>query len=379
MRRLPRAGLLAEAGTGLLAEYQRLQRAGEVTPDDAQIMALGHLATLHEALIRPAATQKPSLFARLLNQRPQAPEPTRGLYFWGGVGRGKTFLMDLFFEELPFDEKLRLHFHRFMRRVHQQLTELQGTRDPLQTIAGRFADEARVLCFDEFFVSDITDAMILANLLDALFARGLVLVATSNVAPVDLYKNGLQRSKFLPAIDLLEQHTHVVNVDGGTDHRLRALQAAEIYHSPLDSAADNNLRAAFVAVCPDAGHDGGSLEVEGRTIYTRMAGDGVAWFDFLALCDGPRSQNDYIELARIFQTILVSAVPQLDAKREDQARRFISLVDEFYDHNVKLILSAAVPLGSLYTGTRLPFEWARTDSRLREMQSGEYLAREHRP
>lgn len=371
--------MLAEGAAGPLAEYRRLERNGEVTPDDAQLMALGHLAALHEALnnAKPAAA-KPSFFARLLG-RQEEPEPVRGLYFWGGVGRGKTFVMDLFFEGLPFDDKLRLHFHRFMRRVHQELTELQGTRDPLQTIARRFADEARVLCFDEFFVSDITDAMILANLLDALFERGLVLVATSNVAPVDLYKDGLQRSKFLPAIGLLERHTQVLNVDGGTDYRLRALQAAEIYHSPLDAAADSNLQTAFVAICPDAGHEGGDLEIEGRLISTRMAGDGVAWFDFLALCDGPRSQNDYIELARIFQTILISGVMQLDTKREDQARRFISLVDEFYDHNVKLILSAAVPLESLYTGTRLAFEWARTDSRLREMQSGEYLAREHRP
>ena len=367
-----------DTSTGPLAAYRRYEAAGEVTSDDAQLVALQHLERLHQALSSAEAASKPTFLARLLGRQDE-PEPIRGLYFWGGVGRGKTFVMDLFYEGLPFDDKLRLHFHRFMRRVHKELTGLQGTPDPLQTIAQRFADEARVLCFDEFFVSDITDAMILANLLDALFDRGLVLVATSNVQPVDLYENGLQRSKFLPAIDLIETHTQVVNVDGGTDYRLRALQAAEIYHWPLDETADTSLRSAFVAICPDAGTSRCYLEIEGRQIATRMTGDGVAWFDFLALCDGPRSQNDYIELARIFQTVLVSDVPQLDEQREDQARRFISLVDEFYDHNVKLILSAAVPLIALYSGTRLAFEWARTDSRLREMQSGEYLAREHRP
>lgn len=365
------------SASGPLAAYRALEKSGEVTADDAQWAALAQLEALTAELSR-AAPSPPSIFSRLLGRREER-TPVRGLYFWGGVGRGKTFVMDLFFENLPFDNKLRLHFHRFMRRVHHELTELQGTRDPLQTIARRFADEARVLCFDEFFVSDITDAMILAGLLDALFARGLVLVATSNVPPDDLYRNGLQRAKFLPAIELVKVHTEVVNLDGGTDYRLRALQAAEIYHSPLDEAAEKNLQEAFAAICPDAGHAGGELDIEGRSIATRMAGDGVAWFDFLALCDGPRSQNDYIELARIFQTILVSDVPQLDVRREDQARRFISLVDEFYDHSVKLIVSAAVPLELLYTGTRLEFEWARTDSRLREMQSAEYLGREHRP
>ena len=371
---------LAEAratAPGPLEAYRRLEEAGEVSADDAQLMALGHLSMLRDELLREPPA-KPSLLGRMLGRSPPQRQ-TKGLYFWGGVGRGKTFVMDLFFDALPFEDKLRLHFHRFMRRVHHELTELQGTRDPLRTIADRFATEARVLCFDEFFVSDITDAMILAGLLDALFGRGLVLVATSNVPPDDLYRNGLQRAKFLPAIDLLKTHTHVVNVDGGTDYRLRALEAAEIYHSPLDAAAEENLRTAFGAICPDAGHSGGDLDIEGRRIETRMAGDGVAWFDFPALCDGPRSQNDYIELARIFQTILVSDVPQLDSRREDQARRFISLVDEFYDHNVKLIVSAAQPLESLYTGTRLAFEWARTDSRLREMQSSEYLGREHKP
>lgn len=371
------------ATIGPLDVYRQLATAGELNEDAAQLDAVERLQTLHSGLVAqgPITKAPGSLLGRILGRKPgkrSQPGP-RGLYFWGGVGRGKTFVMDLFFENLPFDDKTRLHFHRFMHRVHHELTALQGTPAPLTVIAATLAQEGRVLCFDEFFVADITDAMILAGLLDALFKEGVVLVATSNVPPERLYWNGLQRSRFLPAIALLETHLDVVNVDGGVDYRLRALQAAEIYHAPLDDEADANLRDAFAAICPDVGHTGETLEIEGRAVPTRLCGDGVAWFDFAVLCDGPRSQNDYIELARIFQTILISDVPALDARSEDQARRFISLVDEFYDRNVKLILSAAVLLPDLYSGTRLAFEWARTDSRLREMQSTEYLAREHRP
>ncbi|MFT4853025.1 MAG: cell division protein ZapE [Bacteroidia bacterium] len=301
------------------------------------------------------------------------------MYFWGGVGRGKTYLMDLFFDALPFANKQRMHFHRFMRHVHQQLQALQGEPNPLLGIADDFAAQYRVLCFDEFFVSDITDAMILAGLLDALLARGVVLVATSNVAPVNLYRDGLQRSKFLPAIALLVAKTTILNVDGGVDYRLRVLQDAEIFHSPLDAAADASLARSFKSLSPNAGRPDVSLEIEGRNIPSRRCGDGVVWFEFSALCEGPRSQNDYIELAMQFQTVLVSNVPQFTPQHEDAARRFISLVDEFYDHNVKLIMSAAVPILALYKGERLVFEFQRTESRLQEMQSQEYLAREHQP
>jgi cell division protein ZapE len=298
---------------------------------------------------------------------------------WGGVGRGKTYLMDLFFESLPEDKRLRLHFHRFMRKVHQDLNQLQGQKNPLDLVAANFARETQVLCFDEFFVSDITDAMILAGLLEGLVKRGVSLVATSNVEPDHLYENGLQRKKFLPAIALLNQHTEVLNVDGGTDYRLRVLELAEIYHSPLDEAADKGLMNSFRSLSPDAGESDIDLEIEGRSIRARCSGDGVVWFDFTALCEGPRSQNDYIELARLYQTVLISSVPLFNSEKEDQARRFISLVDEFYDRNVKLILSASVPIESLYEGSRLTFEFQRTASRLWEMQSHEYLAREHRP
>jgi cell division protein ZapE len=276
-------------------------------------------------------------------------------------------------------EKKRLHFHRFMREVHRKLRDFQGEPDPLKKVAASFAGQARIICFDEFFVSDITDAMLLAGLLDEMFRLGVTLVATSNVEPDHLYENGLQRRKFLPAIELINAHTLVHNLDGGLDYRLRALESAEIYHYPLDDAAEIGLQAAFRSISPDEGKVAVVLPIEGRDIDTRRCGDGVAWFEFAALCDGPRSQNDYIELARLFQTVLVGNVPRFGEEKEDQARRFISLVDEFYDRSVKLIISAESPILDLYQGQRLAFEFQRTESRLQEMQSKEYLAKQHRP
>ena len=264
-----------------------------------------------------------------------------------------------------------MHFHRFMRQVHRRLNALQGESNPLGLIAEEFAAEVRLLCFDEFFVSDITDAMILAGLLESLLSHRVVIVVTSNIEPEYLYKDGLQRRKFLPAIELIKDHTDVINVDGGIDHRLRALESAEIYHFPLDKAADESLS--------DEGRDQVQLEIEGRFINARKCGDGVVWFEFSELCEGPRSQNDYIELAMIYQTVLVGNVPRFTVKKEDAARRFISLIDEFYDRNVKLVISAEVPIEDLYAGERLGFEFRRTASRLQEMQSHEYLAREHLP
>ena len=287
--------------------------------------------------------------------------------------------MDTFFDTLPFEDKLRAHFHRFMQRVHRELKSLAGEKNPLISVADRIADEARVICFDEFFVSDITDAMILAGLFERLFERGVVLVATSNIVPDQLYKDGLQRARFLPAIALIKQNVEVVNVDGGVDYRLRALEQAELYHSPLGVEAEASLQASFERLAPETPLSDQLLEIEGRNIVARQVADDVAWFEFDELCDGPRSQYDYIELAKIFHAVLVSNVPVLGGGRDDQARRFINLVDEFYDRNVKLVLSAAAPLDSLYTGGRLDFEFERTQSRLLEMQSQEYLAREHRP
>jgi cell division protein ZapE len=304
--------------------------------------------------------------------------PLRGLYLWGGVGRGKTVLMDLFYECLPPDDRLRMHFHRFMQRVHHDLNDLAGTPNPLEAVADGFAAEAHVLCFDEFFVSDIGDAMILGELLGALFERGVTLVATSNVEPDRLYENGLQRRRFVPAIEQLKAHTRVHNVDVQVDYRLRVLERAEIYHAPLDSGAEISLKNSFDALAPEPPQYEVGLTIEGRRINARCVAEDVVWFDFAELCEGPRSQNDYIELARIYHAVLISGVPCFSARSENAARRFISLVDEFYDHDVKLILSAEAQPAALYQGERLRFEFERTSSRLLEMQSHEYLARSHR-
>jgi cell division protein ZapE len=360
--------------------YNALRDVPGFVDDPAQRVVVRRLTALTDALAARDARRVGRLQSwwRRLSDRPL--QPVRGIYLWGGVGRGKTFLMDLFFESLPFPDKLRLHFHRFMQRVHRDLTRYSGIASPLEAVAEDIATEARVLCFDEFHVSDIGDAMILGELFRALFRRGVTLVATSNQAPKELYPNGLQRGRFLPAIALLETHTDVVHLDSAVDYRLRVLERAEIYHYPLDAAADQSLSASFRALAPDGAaiQSDTALEVEGRLIRCRKNADDVAWFDFPALCDGPRSQADYIELAREYHAVLVSGVPVFSRAMEDQARRFISLVDEFYDRNVKLILSAAAPVDELYQGERLTFEFARTRSRLLEMQSHAYLERTHR-
>ncbi len=365
--------------SGPLRRYQALVDAGAITDDPQQRLVVAALEDLYERLIagRRARSRWLDLVPRWVLRR--QPEPETGLYIWGGVGRGKTFLVDLFFDSLPFEQKRRVHFHRFMQRVHRDLTRLAGNRNPLELVAADLAAEASVLCFDEFFVSDIGDAMILAELLRSLFDRGVTLVATSNVEPDRLYENGLQRRRFLPAIDLLKRHTRVLEVVSTVDYRLRVLERAEIYHCPLDDGAEASLARSFHALVPDAEavERDTQLEIEGRDIPCRMCGDDVAWFDFSALCEGPRSQNDYIELARIFHAVVVSDVPVFRTHNEDAARRFISLVDEFYDRHVKLILSAEAPITELYQGRRLAFEFERTTSRLLEMQSHDYLGRSH--
>lgn len=368
-----------------LERYQKdLQRDG-FQFDPAQEMAVKCLQDLYERLVaaREQEMRPRGFMHRLVSVFNPAPrrELEKGLYFWGGVGRGKTYLMDNFFESLPFPEKMRAHFHRFMRRVHQELRQLDGQKNPLVIVADRIAEEVRVICFDEFFVSDITDAMILGTLMQLLFERGVTLVATSNIVPDGLYKDGLQRARFLPAIAMLNQHTRVVNVDGGVDYRLRALEQAELYHYPLDEAADTSLLRSFESLVPDKEEIRANveIEVEGRSIPSRYEAEDVAWFDFKALCDGPRSQNDYIELAKEYHAVLVANVPQLGRETDDQARRFINLVDEFYDRSVKLIISAEKPLVEIYAGGKLNFEFERTTSRLLEMQSHQYLTMPHRP
>jgi cell division protein ZapE len=358
--------------------YRKLLEDSAFAADPAQAQVVAMLDDLYQRIqARGYATG--GLLTRLLGRGKPASTPLTGLYLWGGVGRGKTLLMDLFYDCLAADDRQRMHFHRFMQRVHQELRALAGAANPLQQVAARLAAEGSVLCFDEFFVSDIGDAMILGELLQGLFARGVTLVATSNVEPDRLYENGLQRRRFLPAIELLKRHTLIHNVDGRVDYRLRVLERAEIYHSPLDRGAEQSLDSSFRALAPETPQRDQVLQVEGRPIRARYVAEDIAWFEFKELCEGPRSQNDYIELARIYHAVVLANVPQFTVRSEDAARRFISLVDEFYDRNVKLIVSAAAPIVELYQGERLRFEFERTESRLLEMQSHEYLARSHKP
>lgn len=352
---------------------QSLEREGHAR-DPAQAAVVARLAALQRTLEGAGSGRR--LLDRILGRHPAA---IRGLYIWGGVGRGKTFLMDLFHDTLGIDRKLRMHFHRAMHEIHARLAALGDVADPLDVVAADFARRGRVLCFDEFFVSDIADAMILARLLRGLFERGVTLVATSNVPPAELYRDGLQRSRFLPAIELLETRTEVVRLEGDTDYRLRLLEKAGTYLTPDDGEARRRLDRLFEESAFTRIENGRLLLVNGRRIESRRCSKGIAWFEFDAVCDGPRSQADYIELARWYPTVIVSGVPQFDSSRENQARRFIALVDEFYDRRVKLILSAATEPDALYAGDRLGFEFDRTRSRLAEMQTSEYLARPHLP
>lgn len=372
-----------------LQKYKSDLEQGELLPDAAQAQAILRLQNLSDLLFQLETRQGENNFlskSKFLvkkiffsDKAKNNLHTIKGLYFWGGVGRGKTYLMDIFFEHLPIQRKLRLHFHRFMQRIHNELTQLQGEVDPLIKIADNLSKEYRVICLDEFFVKDITDAMILAGLLDALFKRGVVLVTTSNIEPSGLYQDGLQRARFLPAIALLNQYTEVCNVDSGVDYRLRVLQKAELFHCPLDAGAEQSLHKSFISLAHEQGVKNQVIEILGRKIETVICADEVVWFEFSALCDGPRSQNDYIELAKIYHAVLIGNVPVMSEKNDDQARRFINLIDEFYDRHVKLIISAASAIETLYLGGRLNFEFERTKSRLLEMQSQEYLAKEHRP
>jgi cell division protein ZapE len=287
-------------------------------------------------------------------------------------------LIDLLHDSLPSELTLRVHFHRFMGRVHAELGKLKLQQDPLRVVARKFSDKP-LLCLDDFFVQDIADAMILAELLRHMIDFGATLVTTSNIPPPQLYKDGLQRAKFLPTIALLEQHCVVHHLASATDYRLRALTAAPVYRTPLGAMAEQALAELFARVAPGSLRPEPEMMVNDRPIALKKRADGVAWFDFDALCEGPRSVADYIEIARSYNTVLISGVPRFDALREDAARRFINLVDEFYDRNVNLALSAAAPVRELYGGEKLRLEFARTESRLIEMQSEEYLAREHKP
>ncbi len=351
---------------------QSLRREGRVR-DEAQEEIVAQLERLQRQLL--AANQTAGGFLAKLRRKP--PEAVRGLYIWGGVGRGKTFLMDLFFETLAMEAKKRIHFHRMMKDVQERLAALGEREDPLDLVAEDIASDTRVLCFDEFFVSDIGDAMILSRLLRGLFERGVTLVTTSNSPPAELYKDGLQRSRFLPAIDLLSSYTQVVEMDGDTDFRLRLLQQAGTYLTPDNQDAQARLTHLFDESASSQVADDRQLDINGRDIRARRSAKGIVWFDFEDICDGPRNQADYIEVARWYPEVIVSGVPIFDVTLEDQARRFIALVDEFYDRRVKLIVSAAKDADQLYAGQKLQFEFERTVSRLIEMQSTDYLMQAH--
>jgi cell division protein ZapE len=340
--------------------------------DPAQRRVLEELDRLHLAL---EAASPDGLFARVL-QRLAKPKAVQGLYIWGGVGRGKTFLMDLFFASLPFEQKKRVHFHHFMQQVHAALARLQHVASPLETVADQWAEQARVLCFDEFFVTDIGDAMLLGGLLAALFARGVSLVATSNVEPNRLYENGLQRARFLPAIALLEKHCKIVRLEAAQDFRLRALTQAQTYLCPADALAKQRMEKLLLELSAGALTRDTVIDINARKVAVKAKGPSVAWFDFAILCEGARSSEDYIEIAKEFRTVLLSDVPVLGLSGEDSARRFMFLIDEFYDRKIKLILSAAASPESLYQGKRFVFEFQRTASRLIEMQSQAYLAQQ---
>ena len=287
--------------------------------------------------------------------------------------------MDTFYDCLPFQNKMRVHFHRFMHRVHEEMKTLAGQSDPLKIIAKRFADETCIICFDEFFVSDITDAMILGTLFEELFSHNVTLVATSNIIPDELYRNGLQRARFLPAIKLINENCEVVNVDSGVDYRLRTLEQAEIFHHPLDQQATENLNRYFGQLAVESGTSAKVIEINHRPLTTIQEADGVVHFEYSELCESARSQGDYMELSRVYHTVLLANVKQMSLDCDDAARRFIALVDEFYERKVKLIISAEVAMESLYSHGGLEFEFKRCLSRLQEMQSRDYLASEHLP
>jgi len=352
--------------------YQQALTQHGFTSDAAQQAAVDRLQRAYEEWVQFKARRSSSL-KRLINR----PEVPRGVYLWGGVGRGKSFLMDSFYSVVPVVRKTRLHFHEFMRGVHRQLDELKGVADPLDEVARRIARKYRLICFDEFHVSDIADAMILYNLLSALFKNGVTFIMTSNYEPGTLYPDGLHRSRMLPTIALLKDKLDVLNVDAGIDYRKRALEQVESYHTPLGASADRALRHAYVAVAESADEDP-RVRIEEREIHALRRAGSIIWFDFATLCGGPRSQNDYLEIASRFHTVILSGVPAMSAAMSSEARRFTWLIDVFYDHKVKLLMSAEVEPERLYTEGALSNEFQRTVSRIIEMQSLEYMEAERR-
>ncbi len=348
--------------------YQHTLTERGYTADAAQLRAVQALQRCQDEWADYKARRANAVTKLLV--RPPIP---RGVYMHGGVGRGKSFLMDCFFQAVPLTRKTRLHFHEFMREVHRELQELKGIADPLEELGKRMARKFRLICFDEFHVSDVTDAMILHRLLDALFRNRVSIVTTSNFHPDELYPNGLHRDRILPAIELLKDKLEVLSVDAGVDYRQRSLEQADLYHCPLNDAAEAALTALFESLA-EARDDERKLSIENRVLWARRRAGGVVWFDFATLCGGPRSQNDYLEIASQFHTVILSEVPEMPVRLASEARRFTWLVDVLYDRRVKLIISAAVPAEQLYTEGPLANEFPRTVSRLIEMRSADYLA-----
>ena len=352
--------------------YEAELAARGFTADPAQLRAVD---ALERCATEWAAfkAQRSNAFKKLIHH----PDTPRGVYMYGGVGRGKSFLMDCFYNAVPLRRKTRLHFHEFMREVHRELRDLQGTVNPLDELGKRIAKRYRLICFDEFHVADITDAMILHRLLAALFDNGVGFVTTSNFKPDDLYPGGMHRDRILPAIALLNAHLEVLSVDNGTDYRRRTLEQVNLYHTPLGAQADAEMTDAFNRLA-ESQDENPVLQIESRQIRARRKAGGVLWFDFKTLCGGPRSQNDYLEIATQFHTVLLSDVPAMPVRMASEARRFTWLIDVLYDRRVKLIMSAEVSPEALYTAGPLAHEFPRTVSRLNEMQSAEFLALERR-
>lgn len=367
------------------AGYLARLRSGELKPDEEQAHVVVRLDHLANTLVERRASwldgrSGPRKWLALLGLKQRQPDsPVTGLYLWGDVGRGKTYLLDLFYDVLPFNEKLRLHFHRFMQIVHEELKALGDLDDPLAPVADRFAARALVICLDELQVNDIGDAMLLGRLFEHLFARGVTLVVTSNQPPQELYRDGLQRARFIPAIKLLERHTETICFTGHIDYRLRLMKKLKVWIPAEDERSDNILREHFCALRGVNLHaDRSDIVINHRRIPVRMWADGIAWFDFDELCNTPRGTEDYSEIATFFHTVVISDIRIMGADADDVARRFINMIDEFYDQNVKLIVSAEAAPDKLYTGARLSEPFNRTSSRLIEMQSEEYISRRHR-
>lgn len=360
--------------TDILSHYYKDVESGKIVPDETQIAALKQLEFIAEQIEQYCPT-KPSLIKKVFGKTVPE-EPIKGLYMWGGVGRGKTYLMDLFFDNVDNEKKHRVHFHRFMQSIHDELKSLKQESEPLSIVAKRFSQRYKLLCLDEFNVTDITDAMILARLLKHLFFEGVTLITTSNIVPDGLYKDGLQRERFIPAIDLLNKHTQVFNLDAGIDYRLRTLTKAKTWWSGEAVAAEAHFDKVFTDIALGETCQR-PLVIFQREIEVIKRAQGVAWFSFAQLCDGPRAVPDYIEMSKLFHTIIITDIPELDDLQNDTTRRFIEFIDECYDRRVNILASADVAANALYSGKRLAKMFERTKSRLQEMQSQEYLGTAH--